>query len=386
MKKSLNVGLVGYKFMGKAHSFAIRNLGLFFDCDATLCQKVLCGRDEAWARKSADRFGWQDVETSWEALIARDDIDIIAIAAPSNAHKQIAIAAAQAGKHVFCEKPLALNTADATEIYEAANRYGVKHQVGFNYRFAPAVRLAKKMISEGRLGTIYHFRGNFLQDWIIDPEFPLVWRLDKSIAGSGSHGDLGAHVIDTARYLVGEITKVSGVSKTFIPKRPLVGRMEGLSASAAGGALGDVTVDDATLFLAEFENGALGVFEASRFAQGHKNALSFEINGSLGSIKFEFERMNELWYFNAQDEPGLQGYRLIQATEGVHPYIGAWWPAGHVIGFENTFFHEWYEFTQAIANDTPASPDFADGVACCRVLDAVERSAATGVWESPAMI
>jgi predicted dehydrogenase len=305
------------------------------------------------------------------------------ITAPSNVHKEIVMAAAAKGKHIFCEKPLALNVRDAREMYEAVKKAGVKHQIGFNYRFAQAVVLAKNIIDSGKLGKIFHFRGSFLQDWIIDPDFPLVWRLDKKVCGSGSHGDLGAHVIDTARYLVGEFDEVMGMSKTFVKERPIVEKMQGLSGKASENApRGEVTVDDATIFMTRFKNGALGVFEATRFAAGHKNDMSFEINGEKGSIKFYFERMNELHYFNREDEEGLQGFRLIQASEGCHPYMQAWWPAGHVIGYENTFAHQFYEFYEAIANDRPTSPDFYDGVKCCQILDAVERSAEDRKWIS----
>ena len=379
--KDINVGILGYKFMGKAHSNAYRKLPMFFDTDAKINMKVMCGRDADWVKQSADKFGWEDTETDWKKLVARPDIDVVDITAPSNFHKDVAIAAAENGKHVFCEKPLALTTADAREMLASAEKNNVKHQIGFNYRFAPAVLLAKKLIDEGKLGKIYHFRGSYLQDFIVDPDFPLIWRLDKNVAGSGSHGDLGAHVIDLARFLVGDFARVSGMNKTFIKKRPVVERMIGLSASAADSAeMGDVTVDDATIFMTEFECGALGVFEATRFALGHKNDLSFEINGSKGSVKFNLERICELQYFSADDEPGLQGFRTIQVTEGMHPYINHWWPAGHVIGYEHTFVHEMYEFMQAIALDKPTAPSFADGVKCCQILEAVERSAENGCW------
>ena len=381
MKDTLNVGLVGYKFMGKAHSNAFRKIGMFFEPSVKIGMKAICGRDEEWVRQSAEKFGWESYETSWEALVQRDDIDIIDITAPSNFHKEIAIGAAEAGKHVFCEKPLALKLKDAREMLKVVEEKKVKHQIGFNYRFAPAVQLAKKLIDEGKLGKIYHFRGLYLQDWIIDPDFPLVWRLDKKVAGSGSHGDLGAHVIDLARFLVGDFDKVIGMSKTFIKERPLVEKMQGLSGKAQKDApRGEVTVDDATLFLAEFKNGALGSFEATRFANGHKNGMSFEINGSKGSIRFEFERMNELQYYSSEDEPGLQGFRTIQVTESIHPYAGAWWPAGHVIGYEHTFVHELYEFIEAIAKDKQPVPDFSDGVKCSQVLEAVEVSVAERQW------
>ncbi len=379
--KTLQVGMVGYKFMGKAHSNAMQRLGMFFDPGAKLHLKALCGRDAAWVRKAADQFGFEEIETDWERLVTRADIDVIDITAPSNVHKQIAIAAANNGKHLFCEKPLALTVGDAREILAAAQKAGVKHQIGFNYRFAPAILLAKQLIDSGKIGTIRHFRAKYLQDWIIDPLFPLVWRLDKSVAGSGSHGDLGAHLIDLAHFLVGDMDRVIGMSKTFVKERPEVGVMQGLTASSSGNAvLKPVTVDDATLFLTEFDNGALGSFEATRFAAGHKNDMSFEINGDKGSIRFEFERMNELQYFDAADDASIGGFRTIQASEGCHPYMTAWWPVGHVIGYEHTFVHEFYEFTKAIAGGTATSPDFTDGVKCCQVLDAVDKSIAEERW------
>lgn len=379
--ETLNVGLVGYKFMGKAHSNAFQKLGMFFEPSMKVNMKAICGRDETWVKESAAKFGWESYETSWEKLVRRSDIDMVDITAPSNVHKEIAIGAAESKKHIFCEKPLALNLNDAREMLAAAEKNGVKHQIGFNYRFVPAVQLAKKLIDDGKIGKIYHFRALYLQDWIIDPDFPLVWRLDKEVAGSGSLGDLGAHVIDIARFLVGEFDSVIGMNKTFIKERPIVEKMTGLSAQAQTGAIkGEVTVDDATLFLAEFKNGALGSIEATRFANGHKNGMSFEINGSKGSLKFEFERMNELQFFSSEDEEGTQGFRIIQATEPVHPYAGAWWPAGHVIGYEHTFVHEMYEFVEAIAKDKKPAPDFNDGVKCSQVMEAVDLSIAERQW------
>jgi len=381
MKDIINVGLIGYKFMGKAHSNAYQRIGMFFNPSVKIGMKAICGREEGWVSESAAKFGWEGYETSWEKLISRDDIDMVDITAPSNAHKEIAIGAAEAGKHIFCEKPLALTLKDARDMLKAAEKNGVKHQIGFNYRFAPAIQLAKKLIEQGKLGTIFHFRGLYLQDWIIDPEFPLVWRLDKSVAGSGSHGDLGAHVIDLARYLVGDFDKVIGMSKTFVKERPVVEKMTGLSGKAQeNAARAKVLVDDATLFLFEFKNGALGSIEATRFANGHKNGMSFEINGSKGSIRFEFERMNELQFFSAEDEEGTQGFRTIQVSEGIHPYMEAWWPAGHVIGYEHTFVHELYEFIEAIAKDKTPVPDFSDGVKCSQILEAVDTSIAERQW------
>ncbi|HHX54255.1 MAG TPA: Gfo/Idh/MocA family oxidoreductase [Clostridiales bacterium] len=374
--KTLNVGLIGYKFMGKAHSNAYARLPMFFDLSVGLNRKAICGRDGEWLKRAADKFGWEDCETDWKKLVSRPDIDMVDITSPSNTHKEIAIAAAAEGKHVFCEKPLALNLADARAMKEAADKAGIKAQIGFNYRFAPAVQLAKQLIDTGKIGAIRHIRASYLQDFIIDPDFPLVWRLQKDICGSGSLGDLGAHFIDLARFFAGDFRSVMGMQKTFIEERPLADSMQGLSASAgSGGPMGKVDVDDGTTFIAEFENGAMGVFEATRFAQGHKNDLSIEVNGDKGSFKFSFERMNELQYYSADDEAGLQGFRLIQASEGGHPYMQAWWPTGHVIGYEHTFVHELYEFVESIANDRPTSPCFGDGVECSRVIEAVELSA-----------
>jgi predicted dehydrogenase len=374
-------GLVGYKFMGKAHSNALARIGMFMEPDFLVDRQVLCGRDPAWLADAARKFGWNDTETDWRKLVARPDVDAIDITAPSDAHAAIALEAAACGKHIFCEKPLALNLADGRAMLEAARKNGVKHQIGFNFRFAPAVQLAKKLISEGRLGRIFHFRGLYLQDWIIDPSFPLVWRLDKKVCGSGSHGDLGAHLIDLSRFLLGDIDRVVGHSKTFVTERPRVEKMSGLSGKASADApMGKVEVDDATLFLCEFQNGALGSFEATRFAQGHRNAMSFEINGSKGSLRFEVERINELQYYNADDEDWIQGFRTIQCTEGGHPYMQAWWPAGHPIGYEHTFVHELYEFSKSIVHDLPTSPDFAEGVACSQVLEAVDLSIQHRAW------
>ena len=381
MAKKINVGLVGYKFMGKAHSNAYSDVAMFFDMDAEPVMKAVCGRSEEGVKAAAEKFGWESYETSWEELVKRDDLDLIDVTAPSNFHKEISIGAIEAGKHVFCEKPLALNLADAREMLQAAEEAGVKHMINFNYRTVPAVALAKKMIDDGLLGKIYHFRGVYLQDWIIDPEFPIVWRLDASVAGSGSHGDLNAHIIDIARFLVGDFEAVVGMEETFIKERPLteVGTTGGLTAVATGG-MGAVTVDDATLFLTRFANGALGSFEATRFAAGRRNHNRFEVNGSKGSVVFNLERMNELEYYSCDDPEGLQGFRTIQATDASHPYLHAWWPPAHIIGYEHTFIHQVYNLMQAIANDKAPSPSFVDGVKCQEVLDAVVKSAAEKRW------
>ncbi|MEK3913209.1 Gfo/Idh/MocA family protein [Paenibacillus sp. FSL H7-0331] len=379
--KQINIGMVGYKFMGKAHSHAYRDLHMFFPKIAKPVMKLICGRDEEGVAQAAEQFGWDGYVTDWRDLLNNKDIDVIDINAPSNAHMEIALAAAKAGKHLFCEKPLALTLPDSREMLKAAEDAGVKHMVGFNYRFAPAVMLAKKLIDEGRLGEIYHFRAWFLQDWIVDPDFPLVWRLQKEIAGSGSHGDLGAHLIDLAHYLIGGMTEVIGMSETFIKERPEPTSMTGLSAKGSKDApKGPVTVDDATLFMSRFANGALGSFEATRFAPGHRCTNSFEINGSKGSVKFDFERMNELQVYFTDDAEDVQGFRRVLATDPSHAYMDAWWPAGHTIGYEHTFIHEVVELMQALEEDRQPVPNFVDGVKCQEVLEAVDRSIAERRW------
>ncbi|MFE4712516.1 Gfo/Idh/MocA family protein [Paenibacillus sp. NPDC056722] len=381
--KQLRIGMIGYKFMGKAHSNAYKTLPMFFPQALKPEMSVLCGRNAEDLQEAATRLGWQDTVTDWHELVTRDDIDLVDINAPSNVHKEIALAAAKAGKHLFCEKPLALSLADSREMLQAAEEAGVAHMVGFNYRFSPAVRLAKKLVESGRLGKIHHFRAWFLQDWILDPEFPLVWRLQKEIAGSGSLGDLGAHLIDLAHFLVGDVEEVIGMSETFIKERPLATEMTGLTAKGSGGGpRGEVTVDDATLFMARFANGAIGSFEATRFAAGHRSTNSFEINGSLGSVRFDFERMNELEVFLTSDDEDIQGFRRVLATDPVHEYAAAWWPTGHTIGFEHTFIHEVLELSNAIEEGRQPEPNFRDGVKCQAVLEAVERSIEERRWVS----
>ena len=381
--QQLRIGMIGYKFMGKAHSNAYRSLPMFFPEAVYPQMSVICGRDAVAVQQAANQLGWDESVIDWRELVVRDDIDVIDINAPSDAHKEIALAAAKAGKHIFCEKPLALNLADSREMLEAAEQAGVKHMVGFNYRFSPAVKLAKKLVQSGRLGKLYHFRAWFLQDWIMDPEFPLVWRLQKDVAGSGSLGDLGAHLIDLAHDLVGDIEEVVGMSETFVKERPLASEMTGLSAKAGQGKdapRGPVTVDDATLFMARFENGVIGSFEATRFAAGHRSTNAFEINGSLGSVRFDFERMNELEVYFTSDDEDVQGFRRVLATDPAHEYASSWWPPGHTIGFEHTFIHEMLELTSAIREGRQPEPNFRDGVKCQAVLEAVEKSAAEKRW------
>lgn len=384
-KKQVNVALIGYQFMGKAHSNAYRQVSKFFDLPVEPVMKVLVGRSEAKVKAAAEQFGWQEYATNWEDVIARDDIDLIDIGTPNNSHALISQAALKAGKHVLCEKPLATTLADAHASYLAAQQTGLINGICHNYRFAPAIAYAKQLIDEGKLGAIRHFRGVYLQDWINDPTIPLVWQLDKAIAGSGSHGDLNAHLIDTARFLMGaEFSEVSGMSETFIKQRPLLADTEGgLSGFKSSGEMGTVTVDDVTAFLARFDNGATGTFEATRLAPGRKNYKRWEINGEKGSIAFNLERLNEIEiYLTDSAQPG-QGFVTLQATESFLPYMEAYWPVAHIIGYEHTFVNMIKDLMVAIGNNTPFTPDFEDGYRNQAVLDAVERSAASKQWTVP---
>jgi len=371
--RKINVALIGYQFMGKAHSNAYRQMAHFFDSDAIPVMKVICGRNEAAVRAAAGKLGWEEWSTSWEQVVRRKDIDLVDVSTPGDSHMPIAVAAAKAGKAVFCEKPLANTLSEAKKMLAAVEKNRVPHMICHNYRKAPAVTLAKQLITEGTLGTIYHFRGTYLQDWIVDPNFPLIWRLDKNRAGSGAMGDLASHVTDLSRFLVGEITEVSATLQTFIKERPLVDNPK---------KSGKVTVDDASLALVRFENGAIGTIEATRLAPGRKNYNRFEINGSNGSLAFNLERMNELELYLRNDPQYTQGFRTIMVTEGggAHPYVGAWWPPGHIIGYEHTFVHTVYELMQAISRNQVPSPSFVDGVRNQAVLDAMERSGESKKW------
>lgn len=379
--KKVRIGMVGYKFMGKAHSHALRDLPFYFDTPVIPVLQGIAGRDEEGVREAADKMGWASYETDWRRLVERDDIDVIDIVTPNNTHAEIAIAAAKAGKHVICEKPLALTLEQSRAMLAAVKQAGVVHMICHNYRFAPAVQYAKQLIDEGRLGKIYHIRATFLQDWLMDPQFPLTWRLRKEVSGSGTHGDLGAHIIDLARFLVGEFSEVVGMMETFVKERPL-GEMDiHLKAQVDGDAKwGEVDVDDATAFLARFENGALGTFEVTRFARGNLAGNRFEINGERGSIRWDLENMNNLQVFFEDDEPGLQGFRTINCTEVEHPYAAAYWPAGHILGYEHTFINLLVDMMKGIANGESPSPNFEDGVQNQIVLEAVERSVQTGSW------
>jgi predicted dehydrogenase len=381
---TLGVGMVGYAFMGAAHSQGWRTVGRVFDLPRRPVLAAVCGRDASAVRAMADRHGWATAETDWRALIARDDVDLVDICTPGDSHAEIALAALAAGKHVLCEKPLANTVEEAqamTEAAEAAFARGQMSMVGFNYRRLPATSLARRMVAEGRLGSLRHVRVTYLQDWLVDPEFPLTWRLRKELAGSGALGDLGAHIVDLAQYLAGEpVVGVSALTETFVRERPLpAGASSGLSAvsetSPRAGGVGTVTVDDAALFTGRFASGALASFEASRFATGRKNSLRIELNGERGSLAFDLERLNELSYHD-HTEPGTHaGFRRILVTEPDHPYLEAWWPPGHGLGYEHTFTHQARDLVRAIAVGRRPEPSFADGLRVQRVLAAVEESA-----------
>jgi predicted dehydrogenase len=372
MMKTLNVGMIGYKFMGRTHSNAWRQVDKFFPVSAKPVLHTICGRDPAGVKKAAAQLGWSKSATRWQDVVADPEIDIIDINTANDTHAEIAIAAARAGKSILCEKPLAMNVREADAMLAAVKKAGVVNMVCHNYRRIPAIAQARKMIAAGDLGRIFHYRARYLQDWIVDPEFPLVWRLQGNVAGSGTHGDINAHIIDLGRYLVGEFSEVCGHLETFIKERPLEG--------SKGKKRGKVTVDDAVITLAKFKNGAIASLEASRFALGRKNHIQIEVNGSKGSLVFDFEDMNRLKYFNQADPADRQGYRDIIVTEGVHPFVGAWWPPGHIIGYEHTFVHTVFDFIQAVVKGKSVQPTFADGVQNQRVLEAVEKSSKQRRW------
>ena len=379
-RPALGVGMIGYAFMGRVHSQAWRAVGAFFDLPVAPVMAVLSGRSAERTAAAAAQLGWAAVETDWKELVKREDVHIVDICTPGDSHAEIAIAALEAGKHVLCEKPLANTVEEAEAMVAAAERAaarGVRSMVAFNYRRVPAVALARQMVAEGRIGEIRHVRAQYLQDWITDPEFPLVWRLQKDKAGSGALGDIASHIVDTAQFITGQvITGVSGLTETFVKRRPLAEESAGLSAAGGGGATGEVTVDDAALFTARLSGGAVASFEATRFVTGRKNAMRIEVNGSLGSIAFDFESMNELWFYDQNLQAEEAGFRRIYVTESGHPYAGAWWPPGHGLGYEHTFTHEVKDFLEAVGNGTDPAPSFADGLRVQRVLAAVERSAA----------
>ncbi|WP_028643173.1 Gfo/Idh/MocA family protein [Nocardioides sp. URHA0020] len=384
---SLRVAMVGHAFMGNAHSQAWRTAPHFFDLPRHPEMTVVVGRDAGRAAEAAARLGWAESSTDWREVVARDDIDVVDICTPGDTHAEIAIAALAAGKHVLCEKPLANTVAEAEAMTAAADQaraHGVRAMVGFTYRRVPAIALARQLVAEGRLGDIRHVRAQYLQDWIADPEAPLSWRLDKAKAGSGALGDIGAHIVDLTQFITGSrITELTGRLETFVKERPYAAGDTSGSLGGGGSSVerGPVTVDDAASFLATFDGGAMGVFEATRFATGRKNAIRIEVNGSLGSLAFDFEDMNVLEYVDARDDAEIAGFRRILATEPVHPYVAAWWPPGHGLGYEHGFTHQVVDLVTAIADGTDPSPSFADGLNVQRVLDAVETSSLTRTWQ-----
>ncbi|WIV54181.1 Gfo/Idh/MocA family protein [Amycolatopsis nalaikhensis] len=373
-RETIGIGMVGHAFMGAVHSHAWRSVHRFFDSPLVPRLAVLGGRDEARAKAAAEKYGWEDVETDWRKLVARDDVGLVDVCTPGDSHAEIAIAALEAGKHVLCEKPLANSVAEAEAMAEAARRArerGVRAMVAFNYRRVPALAHARNLVASGALGEIRHVRSVYLQDWLSDPEAPMTWRLRKESAGSGALGDLGAHIVDAAQFVTGDlITGVSALTNTFVKQRP----------SESGGT-DEVTVDDTALFLARLSSGAVASFEATRYALGRKNSMRLEVNGSKASLAFDFESMNELqWYEGSGTEAG---FRRILVTEPQHPYVSAWWPPGHLLGYEHTFTHEVADLLEAIGAGTDPAPGFDDGLRVQRVLDAVERSAAAEAnWTS----
>ncbi|GHH93098.1 Gfo/Idh/MocA family protein [Streptomyces capillispiralis] len=378
-KPPLRVGMVGYAFMGAAHSQGWRTAGRVFDLPLRPELAVICGRDADAVRAAADRHGWAETETDWRALVERDDVDLVDICTPGDSHAEIALAALAAGKHVLCEKPLANTVEEARAMTRAAEEAGERGQlamVGFNYRRVPATALARRMVAEGRIGTLRHVRVAYLQDWLVDPQFPLTWRLRREQAGSGSLGDLGAHIVDLAQYLAGErLAGVSALTETFVRERPLpTGASSGLAAVDAAGT-GQVTVDDAALFTGRFASGALASFEATRYATGRKNALRIELNGERGSLAFDLERLNELSFHDGTEPATHSGFRRILVTEPDHPYLEGWWPPGHGLGYEHTFVHQARDLVHAVAEGRTPEPSFADGLQVQRVLAAVEESA-----------
>ena len=385
--RTLRVGMVGYGFMGVAHSHAWRTAHRFFDLPFTPQLTGVAGRDAQRLAMMAERQGWLSTETDWRTLVERDDIDLVDICTPGDTHREIALAALEAGKHVLCEKPLANTVGEAEEMAVAARRAFERGQVamcGYSYRRVPAVSLARRLVDEGRLGEIRHVRAQYLQDWLSDPNAPLTWRLDRAKAGSGALGDIGAHVIDMAQWVSGSrIEGLSAVLRTFVTERPIVGELVGLGGTGSvGGPVGPVTVDDAAAFTARFDNGALGVFEATRFALGRKNGIRVEINGSTGSIAFDFEDMNALQFYDGGDDPEARGFRRIIVTEPAHPYTGNWWPPGHGLGYEHSFTHQVVDLVRAIAAEEQPHPSFDDALQVQRVLAAVEASSANrAAWQ-----
>ncbi len=378
--------MIGHGFMGAAHSQGWRVAPRFFDLPLEPVMHVMAGRDAAATEAAARKWGWSESSTDWRETIARDDVDVVDIVTPGDTHAEIAIAALEAGKHVLCEKPLANSVAEAEAMTDAAARAearGIRAMVGFTYRRVPAATFARDMVAAGRLGQIRQVRAEYLQDWLMDAEAPMTWRLDRAKAGSGSLGDIGAHAVDLAEFITGQtVDSVSGIVETLVDERPLLGEGVGLSGNATS-ERGRVTVDDVALFTGRLSSGALASFEATRFRTGRKNALRIEISGSRGALAFDLERLNELEFYDATAPDTELGFRRILVTEHDHPYLAPWWPTGHMLGYEHGFSHQVRDFTTAVAEGAAPRPSFADGLHVQRVLDAVERSSAAGsTWMS----
>ncbi|MBV8567135.1 MAG: Gfo/Idh/MocA family oxidoreductase [Methylobacteriaceae bacterium] len=375
-KKPLNVAVVGCGFMGRTHSNAFGKVGNFFNLEHRPVMKAVCARSDASVKAFAEQWGYESVETDWRRLVARKDIDLIDIATPNDTHAEIAIAAAQAGKMVMCEKPLGRNAGESVRMVAAVETAKVPNMVWYNYRRVPAVTLAKQILDEGKLGKIFHYRAKFLQDWTISKDLPQggtgLWRLDVNVAGSGVTGDLLAHCIDTALWLNGGIDKVTAMTETFVKERMhnLTGKVE------------KVGIDDASAFLARFANGSLATFEATRYARGHKALYTLEINGEHASIFWDLHDLHRLQYFDHKDEGRVRGWRSLHITDGDHPYMKHWWVPGLQIGYEHTFIHQVADFLQAIEKGVPAAPTFRDALATDYVTDAVLQSARSGQWQT----
>jgi predicted dehydrogenase len=377
-KKALNVGMIGYGFMGRAHSNAYRKVGNFFDLDYQPVLKAACGRSRAKTEDFAQRWGYESVETDWKKLVARKDIDAIDICVPNDLHMEIAIAAAKAGKMVLTEKPIARNTKEGEKMVAAVEKAKVPNMVWYNYRRVPAVMLIKQVVEQGTLGRIYHYRANFLQDWTISPDVPQggagTWRLDVDAAGSGVTGDLLAHCLDTALWINGGIESLSATTETFVKKRKhaLTGKMQA------------VGIDDAAMVMARFKNGSLGLFESTRYARGHKALYTLEINGEKGSLSWNLHDLNYVQFFDHRIEGRLRDWTSILVTDGDHPYLGKWWVPGLSLGYEHSFVHQLADFLEGLATGKPAAPTFREALETTKVCDAILKSGATGKWLAPA--
>ena len=377
MNDTLRIAMIGHGFMGAAHSQGWRVAPRFFDLAARPEMTVVVGRNADAVAASADKWGWAESATDWREVIDRDDIDVVDIVTPGDSHAEIAIAALSAGKHVLCEKPLANTVEEAQAMADAAERAaakGVFAMVGFTYRRVPAATFARDLVARGAVGDIRQVRASYLQDWLTDAEAPLTWRMKKELAGSGALGDIGAHAVDLAQFITGQkVTSVSGILETFVKERPVLESASGLTGTA-GSERGEVTVDDMALFSGRFDGGAVGSFEATRFSTGRKNALRVEVAGSAGAISFDLEDLNALQYYDATAPADRQGFTKILVTEPMHPYLEAWWPAGHLLGYEHGFTHQARDFVEGITSGVQPTPSFADGLQVQKVLDAVEVS------------